>query len=333
METTFFYWRRAMTDAMNRRTFFKGTVAASATAALAVPGEMQARAADAASPATHAAPAVSPDGALPQGMIGDLQVSRLLLGGNLLTHYTHSRDLKYVYNLAKHYNTDEKILETMAVAEANGINTLTIHNPPNAISLLKRYRHERGGKMQWIICSTAPVEPGMAKYTADVQRLIDDGADAIYVWGVRADALVAQGKTDLVAEAVEVAKASGVPSGVGAHELAVVAACEKHGVDADFYVKTLHHHEYPSAKLNFDSMWCSDPAETVELMQTVKKPWIGFKVMAAGAIPPLNAFRYAFSSGVDFLLAGMFDYEIAEDARIVKSVLGDLPPRPRPWFG
>jgi hypothetical protein len=322
-----------MTDAMNRRTFFKGTVAASATAALAVPGEMQARAADAASPATHAAPAVSPDGALPQGMIGDLQVSRLLLGGNLLTHYTHSRDLKYVYNLAKHYNTDEKILETMAVAEANGINTLTIHNPPNAISLLKRYRRERGGKMQWIICSTAPVEPGMAKYTADVQRLIDDGADAIYVWGVRADALVAQGKTDLVAEAVEVAKASGVPSGVGAHDLAVVAACEKHGVDADFYVKTLHHHEYPSAKLNFDSMWCSDPAETVELMQTVKKPWIGFKVMAAGAIPPLNAFRYAFSSGVDFLLAGMFDYEIAEDARIVKSVLGDLPPRPRPWFG
>lgn len=322
-----------MTDAMNRRTFFKGTVAASATAALAVPSEMQARAADAVSPATHAAPAVSPDGALPQGMIGDLQVSRLLLGGNLLTHFTHSRDLKYVYNLAKHYNTDEKILETMAIAEANGVNTLTIHNPPNAISLLKRYRHERGGKMQWIICSTAPVEPGMAKYTADVQRLIDDGADAIYVWGVRADALVAQGKTDLVAEAVEVAKASGVPSGVGAHELAVVAACEKQGVDADFYVKTLHHHEYPSAKLNFDSMWCSDPAETVELMQTVKKPWIGFKVMAAGAIPPLNAFRYAFSSGVDFLLAGMFDYEIAEDARIVKSVLGDLPPRPRPWFG
>ena len=145
--------------------------------------------------------------------------------------------------------------------------------------------------------------------------------------------MVAQGKVDLVAEAVEVAKACGVPSGVGAHELAVVAACEKHGVDADFYVKTLHHHEYPSAKLNFDSMWCSDPAETVELMQTVKKPWIGFKVMAAGAIPPLNAFRYAFSSGVDFLLAGMFDYEIAEDARIVKWVLGDLPPRPRPWFG
>ena len=322
-----------MTDAMNRRTFFKGTVAASAGAALTAPGVMQGRADDEAPTATHAPPAVSPDGPLPQGKIGDLQISRMLLGGNLLTHYTHSRDLKYVYNLAKHYNTDEKILDTLEVAEANGINTLTIHNPPGAIALLKRYRNERGGKIQWIVCSTAPIEPGMAKYTEDVQRLIDDGVDAIYVWGVRGDALVAQGKVDLVAEAVEVAKACGVPSGVGAHELAVVAACEQHGVDADFYVKTLHHHEYPSAKLNYDSMWCSDPVATVELMQAVQKPWIGFKVMAAGAIPPVNAFRYAFSSGVDFLLAGMFDYEIAEDVRITKSVLADLPPRPRPWYG
>jgi hypothetical protein len=322
-----------MTDAMNRRTFVKGTVAASAGAAWSAPGAMQGHADEPAPPEAHQGPAASLEEPLPHGMIGDLRISRLLLGGNLLTHYTHSRDLKYVYNLAKHYNTDEKILETLEVAEANGINALTIHNPPGAIALLKRYREERGGKIQWIVCSTAPIEPGMAKYTADVQRLIDDGADAIYVWGVRGDALVAQGKVDLVAEAVEVAKDCGVPSGVGSHELAVVAACEQHGVDADYYVKTLHHHQYPSAKLNYDSMWCSDPDQTVALMQAVKKPWIGFKVMAAGAIPPLNAFRYAFSHGVDFLLAGMFDYEIAEDVRITKSVLADLPPRPRPWYG
>ncbi|MCH5372824.1 MAG: hypothetical protein JJ992_02520 [Planctomycetes bacterium] len=320
-----------MADAMNRRTFFKGTVAASAGAALTAQCATRASSADATSSSTAAAPTASPADALPCGKIGDLQVSRLLLGGNLLTHFTHSRDLRYVYNLAKHYNTDEKILETMAVAEANGINTLTIHNPPNAISLLKRYRRERAGKIQWIICSTAPVEPGLAKYTQDIQRLIDDGADAIYLWGVRADALVAEGKLDLVAEAVEAAKACGVPSGVGSHELAVVMACEKHGVDANFYIKTLHHHDYPSAKLDFDSMWCKNPVETVEFMRSVKKPWIGFKVMAAGAIPPQNAFQYALESGVDFVLAGMFDYEIAEDVRIIKQVLANLPTRQRPW--
>ncbi len=95
---------------------------------------------------------------LPQGKIGDLMVSRILLGGNLLTHYTHSRDLRYVYNLAAHYNTEEKMHETMALAEAHGVNTLSIHNPPGAVAMLKRYR-QQGGKMQWIICPTAPVEP------------------------------------------------------------------------------------------------------------------------------------------------------------------------------
>jgi hypothetical protein len=55
-------------------------------------------------------------------------------------------------------------------------------------------------------------------------------------------------------------------------------------------------------------------------MRNVEKPWIAFKVMAAGAIPPENAFRYAFTHGADFVLAGMFDFEIAEDARIVREV-------------
>ena len=49
---------------------------------------------------------------MPKGKIGELEISRILLGGNLLTHYTHSRELRYVYNLAAHYNTEKKIIET-----------------------------------------------------------------------------------------------------------------------------------------------------------------------------------------------------------------------------
>lgn len=304
---------------VSRRQFVAGAVAASAMAASAA----------------RANPAPPPAAAsgLPKGRIGDMVVSRVLLGGNLLTHFTHSRDLKYVYALARHYNTDEKILETMALAEAHGINTLVIHNPPHAMQLLKRYRKERGGKMQYIICPTAPVEPGLAKYTEEVLQLIDLGADAIYLWGVRADALVAAGQIDLVAKAVQLAKAQGVPSGVGAHELAVVAACEKNSIPADFYIKTLHHHNYPSAKLNYDSMWCKNPEETIELMRTVQKPWIAFKTMAAGAIPPRDALEYVFRNGADFALLGMFDFEIAEDVKHACEVLADLKERSRPWRG
>jgi hypothetical protein len=52
--------------------------------------------------------------------------------------------------------------------------------------------------------------------------------------------------------------------------------------------------------------------------------------MAAGAIPPKNAFTYAFENGADFVLAGMFDFEIAEDVMIANSVLRKTK-RVRPW--
>jgi hypothetical protein len=323
-----------MSNQINRRSFVKGTISY-ASFAMALPAAAQ----DASKPP---APPPVPAGEMPKGRIGKLQVSRILLGGNLLTHYTHSRDLQYVYKLAAQYNTDEKIMDTLALAEANGINTLSMHNPPHPMSVLRRYRKERGGKIQWIICPTAPVEPDMGKYRAHIEELMKDGCEGIYLWGVHSDSLVGQGKIDLVNKAVEVAKEYGVPSGVGCHSLDVVKACEKEGIKNDFYIKTFHHHSYPTgprpdevkgAYQEYPGYWCANPQETIEVMKEVKKPWIAFKIMAAGAIPPKNAFRYIFNNGADFALAGMFDFEIAEDAKLARETLAAVGERARPWMG
>jgi hypothetical protein len=66
-------------------------------------------------------------------------------------------------------------------------------------------------------------------------------------------------------------------------------------------------------------------------MKTVAKPWIAFKVMAAGAIPPKNAFPYAFNSGADFILAGMFDFDVAEDCDAARAAVAQVQNRARPW--
>jgi len=324
-----------MSSDLNRRSFMKHSVVASAGGAMAA-GAVQ----GAASNNFKVTVAPNSKATLPQGKIGNLKISRMLLGGNLLTHYAHSRDLKYVYNLTAHYNTEEKIYETMALAEAHGINTLSIHNPPGIVAMLKRYRQRHGGKMQWIICPTASIEPGMKAYTEDVKQLVDEGTEAIYLWGVRSDSLVAQNQMDFVRQAVEIAKDHGVPSGVGAHDLRVIVACEKHKIPNDFYIKTLHHHNYATGPKPHElknpyqeipGYWCKDPAETIDVMKKVTKPWIAFKVMAAGAIPPKDAFRYVFENGADYTLAGMFDFEIAEDTMILNETLANLKNRTRPW--
>lgn len=66
-------------------------------------------------------------------------------------------------------------------------------------------------------------------------------------------------------------------------------------------------------------------------MKDITKPWIAFKVMAAGAIPPKDAFPYAFNNGADFILAGMFDFDIEDDCRIARDAFAKCQTRPRPW--
>jgi hypothetical protein len=329
-----------MPQESNRREFFKKTLLSSAALGAALHAGTRAMAAD--SEEKDAAGDISlvpSNEKLAQGKIAGLSVSRILLGGNLLTHYTHSRDLKYVYNLCAHYNTDEKIMETMALSEKHGVNTLVVHTVPQILATLKRYRRERGGKMQWIICPTAPVEGDMSLYTKQVQDLAEMGTNAVYLWGVTADKLVDQDKIDDLARAVAIAKEHGMPSGVGAHDLRVIEACEKHKIPADFYIKTFHSHEYPTAPrpdqikgatAEIPGYWCKDPQAVIDVMKNVEKPWIAFKVMAAGAIPPKEAFQYVFDNGADHSLAGMFDFEIEDDVKIAKEVLANVN-RTRPW--
>ena len=67
-------------------------------------------------------------------------------------------------------------------------------------------------------------------------------------------------------------------------------------------------------------------------MESLNKPWIAFKTLAAGAVHPKAGFRYAFENGADFVCAGMFDYQVVEDANILTGIL-DSPgfKRKRGW--
>jgi hypothetical protein len=102
----------------------------------------------------------------------------------------------------------------------------------------------------------------------------------------------------------------------------------------DFWMKTMHHHDYWSARHPewHDNMYCNNPADTAAWMRERPEPWIAFKTMAAGAIHPKQAFKWAYESGADFVCAGMYDFQMVEDVNVALAALGTgLPQRLRVW--
>ena len=328
---------------VNRRGFLGSSLATMGVAGVAS-GSMAARSiVGAAEPAAAPGPEQVTSESMPYGMIGKAKISRLLLGGNLVSGYMHARDLKYVNQLFRAYVSDDKMMETLRLAEANGINTVF----ETGAHFVERYNREFGGHMQFI--PHVRVEPGQDEQSlkAHIQQQVDSGAVALYIWGVAGDRLVQAGAISQLAKAVELAKRHDLPVGVGSHSLQVPMQCEQHQVPCDFYVKTLHSDDYPSATPKaqrkefiwldggpgwYDNMWCINPEETIDFMKTVAKPWLAFKVLAAGAFYPTQAFPYAFQNGADFIAVGMFDFHIKENAELVSRVVRREQDRERPWY-
>ena len=330
-------------DRCNRRRFLGSSLAAvGATGAVVGDGATKPSRAAEGNGDDAKKPSEAESHGMPYGMIGKVKVSRLMLGGNLISGCMHSRDLHYVTPLFKTYVDEKKILETLALAEQNGINAVL----ETGAAFVRRYNKEYGGHMQIIpsIHPTAAEDDGKVK--DEIKQKVDNGAPALYIWGAAGDQLVRAGAVDRIAKAVEHVQAHGIPAGVGGHSLEVPIACEKHQVPCDFYVKTFHGDDYPSAtpkelrkeyiwldggKGWYDSMWCINPEETIEFMQSVTKPWIAFKILAAGAILPRKGFAHAFANGADFIAVGMFDFQIVENCKLTRRLVEREKERPRPW--
>lgn len=283
---------------------------------------------------------------MPQGKIGNVRISRLLIGGNLIGGWAHARDLMYVSTLLKAYNTEAKVFETLELAEQCGVNT--IQNDPACNAVIEKYRRDRGGKIQTMVCIRPQADE--AKMAEHIKIMIDQGATLLYTHGAVTDNLTMTQKVDVLGKAIDMMKEQGVPGGIGSHSLETPMACEENNLQPDYYVKTFHPDRYWSATPEenreewcwykghspehgqyHDNIWCLDSQRCADFMAKVDKPWVAFKTLAAGAIRPNVAFSYAFRNGADFIIAGMFDFQVEQDAKIAIDVLGKLNERPRPW--
>jgi hypothetical protein len=262
---------------------------------------------------------------IPAAKIKNMSLSRVFLGGNLMGGWAHARDLLYASKLVQAYHTKSKIWDTLHIAEQCGVNTLLTN--PKLCQVINEYWDKGYGKIHFISdCGGGDILTG-------IKTSIDHGATACYLHGGRSDNLAKKGQWDLMAQALELIKSNGLPAGIGAHSIDTVKGAVAHGLEPDFWMKTLHSHDYWSAQhpRRKNSKWCYDPGETIAYMQDRKEPWIAFKTLAAGALHPKDAFRWCFESGADFLCVGMYDFQLVEDINIACDVLSSEIKRVRPW--
>lgn len=287
-------------------------------------------------------------GELPKGRIGKHEISRLVMGGNLIGGWAHSRDLIYVPSLFKAYNTEKKIYETLIIAEKAGINTINIGFPTNA--LMDKYKRVTGSTIKVI----SQVAPDMEKgdFYDQINRAADYGADILQVQGNWCDWLVRDKRTDVIGLMLEKIRSMGFTAGLAAHTVDSLIACEEQGIIPDYYMKTMHHDHYWSAhprefRVPFevdgkkspdhnrfhDNLFCLYPERTVEFVNRSRIPVMGFKVLAAGAIDPVDGFKWAFVNGADFVCVGMFDFQIVNDVNVCIDTLTGLKGRQREFYG
>ncbi len=315
-----------MTKRISRRGFVKSSLLASAAIPLCLRGQDTTQ--------DNASVDVP---AMPMGQIAGQSFSRLFMGGNLIAGWSHSRDLSYVSTLMRRYNTPAKIRETLELGESQGITAINTYVMDDNTQIFDHWK--AGGKLKWFAQARMDAGGGFSQF----QKAIDQGATGIHLNGDASEGLMSQGAFDKVGESVQFIHARKRIAGVGAHDLRVLVECEKAGVDADFYQKTLHSLDYYTSPRPgetgplgaHDNSWCQDPQAVIDFMAKVKKPWIAFKILAAGAIHPRAAFPFAFNSGADFVLVGMFDWQIVEDTKLAKRVIhvvaGANSKRTRPW--
>lgn len=267
------------------------------------------------------------------------ELSRIIMGGNLIGGWAHARDLMYVSKLVKTYHTDEKVMQTLALAEKCGINALITN--PQLGRILQKYKHEFKGKMKLISdCGIA------LDFQKGIAMSLAVNSDALYCQGEITDRWTDENwddpvkrsvdqRMELIGKGLEEIRSNGKPAGIGAHRIEAIKKCVEYGLKPDFWVKTCHNHDYWSARPGSDwkdNMFDYDPPETIRFMETIKEPWIAFKVMAAGAIKPEDGLKYAFTNGADFVCMGMYDFQIVEDVNIALETLSKVKERQRPWM-
>lgn len=221
--------------------------------------------------------------------LGDVPVSRFLLGGNPFGGYSHqtvTRDNEMI-----DWYTMERVKETYRLAEKAGV-TAHVGRADNFILRALREHWNEGGTLTWI-CQTCP---GVGSIMHGVHNAIHGRAKCCFIHGGEMDNRVYTRNTSEVLDAIKAIKDAGMAAGVAGHHTRTIEWAAEH-LELDFFMTCYYN---PSdrtrqATRNYGDIEYYGPEDRdamCSLIQQLPAPAIHYKVLAAGRNEPKDAFEY-----------------------------------------
>ena len=255
--------------------------------------------------------------------LGNLEVSRFILGGNpqsAFSHWDAALDIEM-----KHHFTTERCKALYREAESLGITTHIGRADHHIMRILLEYWDE-GGTIQWI----AQTCPELGAPERGARNGIDNGAKAVFIHGGQTDNLHHHGKLKEIQPVIGMVRDAGLPCGMAGHKTETFEYAEEH-IDCDFYMCSYYSpmsRDKSPEHITQDEYF--DPAhreKMTEFIQKLSRPVIHYKIMASGRNDPREAFATASRAmrPTDAVCVGIFPKhrpkELADDVRFLREAL------------
>ncbi len=253
-------------------------------------------------------------GSLPKVSFGDVEITRLIVGGNPFVANSHFTE-KMNRDMAEYYTAGE-IVRTLHRCQAAGINTVQARGDYHRIlHYLELFRRE-GGQLNFI----AQTASEMSDIHTNIKVIAAFGAAGIYFHGTRTDQLWREGKIDSARDYLKTMRDCGIRVGLATHMPEVFDYVESKGWDIDFYMVPFYNiarnpreSAVVTGRFEVEEFDEADPPVFCRFIRSTRKQCLAYKVLGAGracgsqeAVRERLRWTYASIKPQDCVVLGMF---------------------------
>jgi hypothetical protein len=251
-------------------------------------------------------------GPFPRTAIGNLSVSRMIMGTNNImggSHRTQARD-RHIKKINNHRDAVSEIVETYL---AGGVDTIVgcLVGHDFAMDGIRQAEQKTGKKVNVIELGVFDVSDNAvarAEAAAFMKKCADAGIDIVLPLHVVVEKLLDKGseKIHRIEDYLYMIRENGMIPGLSAHMPEVIVYADKNGYDVETYIQIY----------NASGFLMQIEVETVnKIIWEAKKPVLTIKPMAAGHLNPFVGLTFVWNSirPQDMVAVGCMTPEEAEE--------------------